>query len=119
MGGQASTKGDVYGYGILLLAMFTGRRPTDDRFKDGLSLHEFAKMALSTQLITEIVDLRLFLGEGNADLNNVNGKRAGILECLLSIVRLGVTCSLASPKERMEMIDVVKTLQTIKDMFVC
>ncbi|XXG46731.1 hypothetical protein AAC387_Pa02g1503 [Persea americana] len=117
LGGQTSTKGDVYSYGILLLEMVTGRRPTDDMFKEGLSLHEFAKMALSTQS-TEIVDPRLFLGEGEADFNNVNDKRAKILECLNSIVRLGVTCSLESPEERMEMIDIVKTLQVVKDMFV-
>ncbi|XXG46734.1 hypothetical protein AAC387_Pa02g1505 [Persea americana] len=117
LGGQTSTRGDVYSYGILLLEMVTGRRPTDDMFKDGLSLHEFAKMALSTQL-TEIVDLRLFLGEGEADFNNVNDKRAKILECLNSIVRLGVTCSLESPDQRMEMIGVIKRLQVVKDMFV-
>lgn len=98
--------------------MVTGRRPTDEMFKDGLSLHEFAKMALSNQS-TEIVDPRLFLGEGEADFNNiVNDKGAKILECLNSIVRLGVTCSLESPEERMEMIDIVKTLQVVKDMFV-
>jgi serine/threonine protein kinase len=46
MGGEASTEGDVYSYGILVLEMFTGRRPTDDMFKDGLNLHDFVKMAL-------------------------------------------------------------------------
>ncbi|XXG46723.1 hypothetical protein AAC387_Pa02g1497 [Persea americana] len=97
--------------------MVTGRRPTDDMFKDGLSLHEFVKMTLSTQS-TEIVDLRLFLGEGEAYFNNVNDKRAKILECLNSIVRLRVICSLELPEERMEMIDIVKTLQVVKDMFV-
>ncbi|XXG46724.1 hypothetical protein AAC387_Pa02g1498 [Persea americana] len=117
LGGQTSTKGDVYSYGILLLEMVTGRRPTDDMFKDGLSLHEFVKMTLSTQS-TEIVDLRLFLGEGEAYFNNVNDKRAKILECLNSIVRLRVICSLELPEERMEMIDIVKTLQVVKDMFV-
>ncbi|XXG46726.1 hypothetical protein AAC387_Pa02g1500 [Persea americana] len=117
LGGQTSTKGDVYSYGILLLEMVTGRRPTDDMFKEGLGLHEFAKMALSTQS-TEIVDPRLFLGEGEADFNNVNDKRDKILECLNSIVRLGVTCSLESPEERMEMIDIVKRLQVVKDKFV-
>uniref|UniRef100_A0A2N9F1Z5 Protein kinase domain-containing protein n=1 Tax=Fagus sylvatica TaxID=28930 RepID=A0A2N9F1Z5_FAGSY len=55
MGGEASTEGDVYSYGILVLEMFTGRRPTDDMFKDGLNLHDFVKMALPKRLI-EVVN---------------------------------------------------------------
>ncbi|XXG58233.1 hypothetical protein AAC387_Pa04g0593 [Persea americana] len=45
-GANPSTYGDVYSYGILLLEMVTGKRPSDDMFKDDLSLHQFAKMAL-------------------------------------------------------------------------
>ncbi|KAI3853523.1 hypothetical protein MKX03_017254 [Papaver bracteatum] len=44
MGGEVSTQGDVYSYGILLLDIFTGKRPTDDMFKDGLNIHNFCKM---------------------------------------------------------------------------
>ena len=51
MGANASTMGDVYSYGILVLEMFTGRRPTYDMFKDGLYLHNFVKMALPKRLI--------------------------------------------------------------------
>ncbi|XP_039067516.1 putative receptor-like protein kinase At3g47110 [Hibiscus syriacus] len=41
MGNELSTKGDVYSYGILLLEIFTGKRPTDEMFKEGLNLHNF------------------------------------------------------------------------------
>ncbi|XP_030964938.1 putative receptor-like protein kinase At3g47110 [Quercus lobata] len=51
MGGEVSTEGDVYSYGVLVLEMFTGRRPTDDMFKDGLNLHNFVKMCLPKRLI--------------------------------------------------------------------
>ncbi|XP_050249278.1 putative receptor-like protein kinase At3g47110 [Quercus robur] len=50
MGGEASIEADVYSYGILLLEMFLGKRPTNDMFKDGFNLHNFAKMALPERL---------------------------------------------------------------------
>ncbi|MFQ6651261.1 hypothetical protein Gotur_023650 [Gossypium turneri] len=55
MGSELSTKGDVYSYGILLLEMFTGKRPTDERFKESLSLHNFVKSTLPER-ISEIID---------------------------------------------------------------
>ncbi|KAI8531158.1 hypothetical protein RHMOL_Rhmol11G0115800 [Rhododendron molle] len=46
MGDMASTVGDVFSFGILLLEMFTGKRPTDNMFNDHLNLHTFVKNAL-------------------------------------------------------------------------
>ncbi|KAJ8647479.1 hypothetical protein MRB53_000502 [Persea americana] len=115
-GGEASTEGGVYSYGIMLLEMFTGKRPTDDMFEGGLSLHVFAKRAMPTQVI-EIVDPPLLL-EGNADSNNVNGcydRRDRVHECLVSNVGIGIACSLESPTERMQMVDVVKRLEALRD----
>ena len=50
MGGEASSEGDVYSYGVLVLEMFTGRMPINDMFKDGLNLHNFVKMTLPKRL---------------------------------------------------------------------
>ncbi|KHG22857.1 hypothetical protein F383_29431 [Gossypium arboreum] len=55
MGSELSTNGDVYSYGILLLEMLTGKRPTNERFKEGLSLHNFVKAALPSRVV-EIID---------------------------------------------------------------
>ncbi|XP_052478508.1 probable LRR receptor-like serine/threonine-protein kinase At3g47570 [Gossypium raimondii] len=43
MGSELSTKGDVYSYGILLLEMFIGKRPTDERFKEDSNLYKFLR----------------------------------------------------------------------------
>ena len=55
MGDETSIEADAYSYRILLLEMFLGKRPTDQMFKDGLNLHNFAKMALPEKLV-QIVD---------------------------------------------------------------
>ncbi|MCL7050101.1 hypothetical protein MKW94_028722, partial [Papaver nudicaule] len=38
-----------------------------------------------------------------------------LCEAVTDIIKLGVTCSIESPKERMEMVPVVKELQAIKN----
>lgn len=55
LGSEMTTDGDVYSYGILLLEMITGKRPTDSIFEEGLNLHTFSRMALPDHVM-EIVD---------------------------------------------------------------
>nr|DAD26682.1 TPA_asm: hypothetical protein HUJ06_028150 [Nelumbo nucifera] len=44
----------MYSYGILL-EMFMGKRPTDDMFKDGLTLDKFAAIAFPENVM-EVLD---------------------------------------------------------------
>ncbi|XP_056167357.1 probable LRR receptor-like serine/threonine-protein kinase At3g47570 [Syzygium oleosum] len=44
MGCEVLREGDVYSFGVLLLEMFTGLSPTNDRFKDNMTLHNFVAM---------------------------------------------------------------------------
>ncbi|XP_024031918.1 probable LRR receptor-like serine/threonine-protein kinase At3g47570 [Morus notabilis] len=62
MGGEASIQGDVYSYGILLLKMFTGKRPTNEIFKEDFNIHQYVNMALPERIM-QIVDTRLLLPE--------------------------------------------------------
>jgi hypothetical protein len=45
-GGQVIAPGDAYSFDIILLEMFTWRRPTDDMFKDGLTIVSFVEASL-------------------------------------------------------------------------
>ncbi|XP_065635307.1 probable LRR receptor-like serine/threonine-protein kinase At3g47570 [Quercus suber] len=120
MGNEVSIYGDVYSYGILLLEMFTGKRPTDNIFKDNLNLHDFVTGALPKQ-VSNIVD-PIILWESEDMETRTNDthiqNRIGhpkILECLILIFEIGVSCSMESPRERMNISDVVAQLHLIRE----
>ncbi|CAL5431497.1 unnamed protein product [Camellia sinensis] len=101
MGDMASTLGDVYSFGILLLEIFTGKRPTGAMFKDHLNLHNFVKNALLDRVM-EIVDPYIPL-EHNT--------RSWIKDCMVSIMTIGVACSMESPVNLMELGSVISELR--------
>ncbi|RWR91421.1 putative receptor-like protein kinase [Cinnamomum micranthum f. kanehirae] len=117
-GANPSTYEDVYSYGILLLEMVTGKRPSDDLFKDDLGLHQFAKMALP-ESVMNIVDRRLLSEEIEVIRHNRNDNRVSSMmhECLVSLVKIGVSCFAESPKARKEIKDVIVELQKVRDFF--
>ncbi|GFQ02513.1 probable LRR receptor-like serine/threonine-protein kinase at3g47570 [Phtheirospermum japonicum] len=94
---------DVYSFGILLLEMFTGKRPTDDLFREGSSLHMYAKNALLTNNVIDILD------------PNLIDEQEKVKQCLVLIVRIGVTCSRRLRQERMDMKDANLKLQLIRN----
>ncbi|CAI0394230.1 unnamed protein product [Linum tenue] len=104
MGNEVSTQGDVYSYGILLLELFTGRRPTDEIFRDGLSLQNFVQNGLSQQhqLLHEVLD-PILLNE--LLIGRVSEKVA------TSILDIGVACSSDSPQERPSISQVLARLK--------
>ena len=120
MGNEVSTFGDVYSYGILLLVMLTGKRPTDNIFKDDLNLHDFVREALPEQVIN-IVDPIILLEREDMETrtnethiqNQIGCPK--ILECLILIFGIGVSCSMESPRERMNISDAVAQLHLIRE----
>jgi serine/threonine protein kinase len=133
MGGQISILGDIYSYGVLLLEMFTGKRPTDDMFKEGLSIQKFTALALPERVM-DIVDLSMPFEENEDDddeTNNVDIEESAIIEevdhhfntrsrvvdCLISVLQIGLLCSATSPHERLPTNDVVNKMKAIRDAF--
>ncbi|XP_027156031.1 receptor kinase-like protein Xa21 [Coffea eugenioides] len=118
MGLAVSTQGDVYSYDILLLEMLTGRRPTDDIFVGDLDLHNYVNGALYEQ-VSETMNPLLFLeGDENRKItpggkNSSGGKE---MECIISLLKIGLKCSARLPNDRMHMNEVVRKLHLIKNV---
>ncbi|KAL4388421.1 hypothetical protein GQ457_09G030810 [Hibiscus cannabinus] len=108
MRGELSTKADVYSYDILLLEMFTGKRPTHEMFKEGFSIHNFVAAAFPDR-VTTIID-PVLLQDISADVTLSDRH----FEHLNFIFEIGLICSAESPTERMNMNDVVFKLCFIR-----
>ena len=117
LGSEESTKGDVYSYGILLLEMITGKRPTDSMFDGGLNLHNYASIAWPNRVL-EIANPKLLnnndevIGNPNSTPNPTNRMN----ECLISMVKLGLACSMELPQERWDISKAISELQLVKDI---
>lgn len=108
MSQDISTKGDVYSFGVLLLEMMAGCRPTDEKFCNGTSLHEFVDRAFPKN-INEVVDPTMLQDDISA--NDV------LQNCIIPLVKIGLSCSMTSPKERPGMDKVSTEILAIKNMF--
>ena len=110
MDGKVSIKGDVYSFGILLLEMFTGKKPTDDMFGEEMSLKEWVSEALEQNIATEIMSSAL--------LSMEDQHHSAKEQCLLSIFQLAMKCLAVSADERVNMTEAATTLHNIYETIV-
>ncbi|XP_058108032.1 probable LRR receptor-like serine/threonine-protein kinase At3g47570 [Magnolia sinica] len=143
LGSKASMSGDVYSYGILLLEILTGKKPTDDMFKDGLNLNKFAAAVFENR-VAEIVDPGMLeddddfersnstsrntytnsnisndsiSGGSHGNINNETGLnwQSRKEECLEDLIRIGLSCAAYTPKVRPKMREILVEMHHIKE----
>ncbi|CAF1919138.1 probable LRR receptor-like serine/threonine-protein kinase At3g47570 [Brassica napus] len=108
MGGQVSTHGDMYSFGILLLEMFSGKRPTNELFGGNFTLYSYIESALPGRVL-DVAD--------EAVLHN--GLRIGfpVADCLKLVFEVGLRCCEEYPVNRLAMGEALKELITIREKF--
>lgn len=112
MGSKSSPQGDVYSYGILLLELLTGRRPTDEIFQHDLSLREYAVRSHADHL-TEIID-QFLIAEAQSRAQDAIFDTVEQLKSFDSVIKIGLLCSLDDSKQRMEIGDAIVQLNVIR-----
>lgn len=120
--GKVSWKSDVFSFGIMLLEIFTGKRPTDHMFVEGLSLRQWVSQAFPARLIN-VVDGKLLQDEEICHIcfDHHNGTSLGSSSptstsnnVVTSVFELGLMCSSESVGQRMAMNNVVMKLEDIE-----
>ncbi|KAH0888564.1 hypothetical protein HID58_050993 [Brassica napus] len=97
MGGQPSIQGDVYSFGVLVLEMFIGKKPTDVTFAGDYNLHSYAKSLLS----------------GDEE----GGGSNAIDEWLRLVLQVGIRCSEEYPSDRVRITEALRELTSIRTKF--
>ncbi|KAG7579170.1 Protein kinase domain [Arabidopsis thaliana x Arabidopsis arenosa] len=108
IGGQPSIHGDVYSFGVLILEMFTGKRPTNVLFEGTFTLHNYVKLALPKRVL-DIADESILHC----------GLRVGfpVAECLTLVLELGLRCCEESPTNRLATSEAAKEFISIREKF--
>ncbi|XP_066333361.1 receptor kinase-like protein Xa21 [Miscanthus floridulus] len=112
-GTYLSTCGDVYRFGVVLMEMLTGKRPTDPLFCNGLSIISFCKTSFPDQIL-DIVDTHL-LEEHQECARGANPEDENrVLRCLVALVKVALSCTCEAPADRTNMREAAAELHRIK-----
>ncbi|KAG8484341.1 hypothetical protein CXB51_022811 [Gossypium anomalum] len=96
--GRATDKTDVYSFGVLVLEVLSGKRPTDASFiEKGLNIVGWLNFLITENRQREIVD------------SNCVGMQAESLDALLSVA---IQCVCSNPEDRPSMHRVVQLLES-------
>ena len=111
--GLLSIRSDVYSFGIVLMETFSRLKPSDEMFSGDLSLKTWIEESLHNAITSlHVIDANLPSPEGDEHFT------AEKLECISQVLELALKCCKESPVDKIDMKDVVASLNKIKHKLV-
>ncbi|PSS36179.1 Leucine-rich repeat receptor-like serine/threonine-protein kinase [Actinidia chinensis var. chinensis] len=110
LGKRASTQGDVYSFGVLLLEIVTRKCPTNVLFHEGSSLHEWVKSHYPHKLEPVVEAAR---ERCSPRATQVYDKRVWC-DVVLELIDLGLICTQFNPSTRPTMSDIAQEMARLK-----
>ncbi|XP_066332051.1 receptor kinase-like protein Xa21 isoform X2 [Miscanthus floridulus] len=112
---HATTYGDVYSFGVILLEMLIGKRPTDPMFEGELSIISFVERNFPDRVL-DIIDVHV--QEECKGFNKATTIQNEAYHCVLSVLQVALACTLRLPRERMSMRETAINLHAIRKSYV-
>ncbi|KAG6499830.1 putative leucine-rich repeat receptor-like serine/threonine-protein kinase At2g24130 [Zingiber officinale] len=116
LGGRPSPEGDVYSYGVVVLEMVAGKRPTDVMFHEGVTLHEWVRIHYPQDVDSVSAEAKWralpppTLAPHQSSLYYKKMKR----EVVAELIEVGLLCTQVSPATRPTMLDVARRFSLLK-----
>ncbi|CAL5037212.1 unnamed protein product [Urochloa decumbens] len=117
LGGRPSTQGDVYSFGVMLLEMISGKRPTDVIAEEGHGLHDWAKnRCLRYDDVDAVVDRWLPRDLPSALPFGPPASKMEQVVVVMELLELGVACSQLVPSMRPNMDEMAHEIACLREV---
>uniref|UniRef100_K3XV87 non-specific serine/threonine protein kinase n=1 Tax=Setaria italica TaxID=4555 RepID=K3XV87_SETIT len=116
LGGRPSTQGDVYSFGVMLLEMISGKRPTDVISEEGHGLHDWAKKRCLQHDVDAVAERWLPRDPPSVlPFGPPRCEMEVIVVMVMELLELGVACSQLVPSMRPTMDDMAHEIACLRD----
>jgi hypothetical protein len=102
----------VYSFGVMILELITGKRPTDVLFQEGLTLHDWVRRHHPHNFAAVVA--RSWLADRGSPAVQVD-ETAGTDDIVAELVDLGLACTQHSPPARPTMVEVCHEITLIAE----